>query len=228
VALDFELEPKFEQIGRTTITQTNQMSFVESIRWRWHSLSSRVPMSKGGLVKVLLVLAYAQMLIQQMDNRNYLQEQVNLLERADLGTAAGCCGGAKGEQAARLSRGAPSTSNGQNTEGASVADWFNCMWTSAQACSSSKQHYDGSRLSKAAKLFEFARDSVAQVLTSLVGFFADTCKRLIALLGLVWTLNSVWLARWRSPIVQRLLQSVLVQVYYVVSLLTATGEQADY
>lgn len=114
------------------------------------------------MIKVLLVLAYAQMLIQQMDNKAHLLESITSDELA-------------------------SQAGDANTKG--LADWFSCMWTSAKACGSGSPSSANQRRQHGEWLVSLS------------------------------SLGPAWLARWRSPIVQRLVQSMLVQLLYLGSLL---------
>lgn len=131
----------------------------------WAASAANYP-GRRTLIKVLLVLAYAQMLIQEMDNETHLAEA-----------------GTSGES--------------QSATGKGLTDWFNCMWTSAKACSSGSSS-DGQR---------------RQHSDWIMG-----CGAALSSLG------PVWLARWRSPIVQRLGQSMLVQLFYLGSLFFSKPE----
>lgn len=155
------------------------------------------------------MLVYAQMLVQQIDNEHSLLDPLAEPAAADqLPTSGGCCGSAAG------SAGQPSTglqAGGQDSSVGSVVAWFDCVWSSARACSS-QGHSSGNRMSKIASY-------LLESLRALSGRLMSGAAALVWSVGqTVPALVSLWLARWRSPIVQRLAQSMLVQVYYMLDL----------
>lgn len=195
---------------------------------RWLALTGWLPITKRTLVKVLLVLAYAQMLIQQMDNKHHLQDQAGLLaappSSADFGSPSGrsCCSG--GDSGAKLElfgesrQPAPSSLiDSTEDEGGQLSGWFNCMWTSAKACSGMSQQQQ-QQPSWMAKLVEFLRGALGKLLVWTLELPLLVYRSLLELLGLLQAARLLWLARWRSPIIQRLGQSMLVQLCYIGSL----------
>lgn len=136
----------------------------------------RLPtLSRWALIKVLIVLAYLQMLIQQLDNKEQLDLMLQLdqpkADSADhhwqLSDLFTCC-------------------DPQPEVGSSWWPSASCIWQSEKLCSAPKVAQ---------------QDQLAAMGARLVGVL------------------QVWLARWRSPVVQRLAQSMLVQVLYVGDLL---------
>ena len=167
---------------------------------------------------MLLVLAYTQMLIQQMDNRQNLEAQASLL--ADRPSSSCCHLHNQEEQAVVDSK------QQQQQQGSDMAAWFNCMWTSAKACSGGsgsqhQEHQGGSsfKQSRASRFWALIRYYLAQTLSSLSNAGSFLLQRYLHLSALIYSVYPVWLARWRSPIIQRHCQSMLVQVYYISSLL---------
>lgn len=184
------------------------------------SLANKVPLSRWSIIKLLLVLAYTQMLIQQMDNRQLVDQELRLLS-SSLSNAdsalSGCC--KQDSSATGIS----------NQEGAlaSTADWFQCMWTSAQGCSARLQGTGAKETSRAARLLSFLVELSGQAIAALLAALHWLYKRLANLDGFLFSVNQVWLARWRSPIVQRLCQSMAFQLGYVAHLMLSTGADAD-
>lgn len=173
------------------------------------------------VVKLLLILAYSQMLIQQMDNQTHLIQDLQSTS-SQPALASGCCSASS--QADHIAHGAAAA------DSLPLADWFNCMWTSSKACSggggaTNPPASDGK--SPLARLLASVGELCVQIFDSLVLLASASLEKLASVHLLLRSVVAIWLARWRSPIVQRLLQSILVQVSYVGSLLVAPNEQRD-
>lgn len=172
------------------------------------------------------MLAYTQTLIQQMDNRQHLIDW-QASQPKSAGAVSSCCGQElSADQAAATSLTTPPP---EDEDPNALRNWFNCMWTSAKACQHLSQVGSGklSHSSWSQRLLELLGDGLAQLSVS----FLLTLRHIYAFIhnALAWfgLARLLWLARWRSPIVQRLIQSMLVQVYYIGNLLLATDyEQA--
>lgn len=183
---------------------------------RLSALANSLPFNKHTLVKVLLVLGYAQMLCQQIDNSNHLQanglaylgaDSTQLDRAAD---SAACCTGASLEE-----------HNQPDRRRAELGAWLECMWTSAKACSGGGREDEDKKV-KSSNFVRFIRlltNQATKVSEFILQMASLTYQRLFHFGSFLRTLNVVWLARWRSPIVQRLGQSILVQAYYIKTLL---------
>lgn len=176
-------------------------------------------MSKITLVKVLFVLAYAQMLVQQMENRHNLEGQAGLFggyadDEGPYGLSSGCCNGGAKELI--------SVRDYLESSLSGVGNWLACMWTSARTCSAALAREEQLRgTSRAARLLDAAVTFSSQLLGTLLGSLGYLYDRLLATPTLLAAVQALWLTRWRSPIIQRLMQSVFVQIYYTCSLVFA-------
>lgn len=174
------------------------------------------------LFKVLLILTYAQMIIQVTENNKLNENQLAYFPAAPSESA--CCGsGGVGALAGLGGLTGDQQALGRHQEGSRLGTWLDCMWTSAKLCSAGSTD----------------RENRPGWLAQLVGLFAwllgatlDALRlvadRLVGLLSLSsYSLAFVWLARWRSPIIQRLSQSILIQVYYIFELIFVRDHQVD-
>lgn len=177
--------------------------------WRW----LRRVLSQRTFIKVLLVLVYAQMLIQQMEMRHHLarDEQHQQPQALDEG-ASSCCQSAASEAGGGGPEGVGSSALG------ALAGWLECVWTSAQAC--------GARDRERAPLASRLREAASGALGALGATIGAGYSQLANADAALHSAYALWLARWRSPIVQRLAQSMLVQVAYTASMALAGGEPA--
>lgn len=178
------------------------------------------------MIKCLIVLAYTQMLIQQMENKRNLSEDYQAATNLLLGTAGHddyeqhqqdttCCSSWPWE----------SKEAEPGLLGSSLS-WFNCVWQSTRACSQRAGQPTGSR---ASRLFGVLVGAFRQFLALLINLVSHAYERLIsAHLGLAHV-YSLWLVRWRSPIIQRLMQSVFIQIFYICSILFGSDDDdQDY
>lgn len=177
--------------------------------------------NRATIVKLLLILAYSQMLIQQMDNQAHLIQdlQSGSSVQQQLVPGGACCHG--GQAAAA-----------DQPDDPSLTDWFNCMWTSAKACSSPSvsmaNNNDKSTLRPLFfRLMSSLIDFCTQTFDSIMLLAMIILQKLASIHLLLHSVGAVWIARWRSPIVHRLVQSILVQVSYIGSLLMSSDGDDD-
>lgn len=164
------------------------------------------------------MLAYTQTLIQQMDNRQHLLDWQDAQRNQLKSTSSRCCGHTESHsESEQASFSLATTTKSADNQDDALRSWFNCMWTSAKACQQVSQ--TSSRSSGSNWFMELIRDGLAQLSVS----FLLALKHLYTLFHNAFSVfglaRLLWLARWRSPIVQRLIQSMLVQVYYIGNLL---------
>lgn len=194
-----------------------------------HSGMSRVRryaprVSRRALLKVLLVLVYAQMLVQRADDRAHVADQIELLSNtAQNSLSRNCCGGdSDDDKAAAANAAAPDE----------LTAWFECMWASARKCSGASQVSlePAARSSRAARYWEWTRAVIAHLLTGAWALLLAGWHRLLSVVSLWHAARVHWLARWRSPIVQRLAQSMLIQTLYTGRMLVsiAHGHSDDF
>lgn len=190
-----------------------------SAGWLWDKFR-RLPINKPSLIKVLLVLAYAQMIIQQMENRHNLATHTSLLAGAasqaalDSAPPTGPCCARQPDDGQDLIN----ADQGSASGGAGLADWFSCMWTSARACSANTAQQQQRARTSGARLLELTTGLLGQLFGFVLSALVYLYERLANVHALIY---SAWLARWRSPIIQRLIQSILVHVCYINSLMFA-------
>lgn len=216
----------------TSIFQTFPHTQTPANNWR--RLGSiwplgRLPLNKWTLIKLLLVLAYTQTLIQQMDNRQHLLDwQASTGATSQVGSS--CCAASHKESSSAVSRAPAASLEADQLPGAQLRSWFSCMWTSAKACHhlsqapSSTDSATGSGWAR--RLIELLSDGFGQLSGSLLVLINHLYALLEGAFSVAGVAHLLWLARWRSPIVQRLMQSMLVQVYYIARVLSAT-DSAD-
>lgn len=209
-------KPTFQQVNRVEPTRVSRRAAQLARLWR------KIPLDKRSLVKVLLVLVYAQMLVQQIDNKHNLIDaptRADSPESSSSSSATRCCGGGAAA--------ADQLSDERQPPGESaLLAWLDCVWTSARACSAGSAAATETR-SLAARLIA--------LIGHLFGSISSTATRLAAAaLALLWSalrvgpaLVPLWLARWRSPLIQRLAQSMLVHVYYIMHLSVARPNDND-
>jgi len=195
------------------------------------------------------------MLIQQMDNRQSLTaagSMANLLtdEQAKaedglalFGRPSSSVGGAQTEETgcclAQQKR--RTNSLGQLEENSaglveSTIGWLSCVWSSARACSKANERaldtVSDSRgpsgwFSILWKITDFILAILSSLLASLFALILFAVNKLAGLPKVAHSVYFVWLSRWRSPIIQRLMQSMLVQLYYIGSLLLDDYEMEE-
>lgn len=209
---------------------------IVAIRHKWRQFNSWLPINKRTLIKILFVLAYAQMLVQQMENKQSFMGQsatgdYRLLLDDSHGVAhpdrTSCCdGGHALSDEPHLTKADPSDS------------WLSCMWNSAKACSqaTSRGSADASSLldqrrpsaNRATRYMEALLAFLGELVSGLVGLLALAAERLAGLHTYLYSGYALWLVRWRSPIIQRLMQSIFVQLHYICSLtLPVESEEVD-
>ena len=149
---------------------------------------------------MLLILAYAQMLIQQMDNSTIVKSD---------------------EPMDSCRNQMDSKSSGEIPGSNWIGDWLSCVWTSAQACSGGE-----AALRSGGTRFERILGSIQSFASGLVGFLIKFVSSL-KLLDWPQIVGSVWLSQLGLPIVQRLIQSMAFQIYYIGRLLFASSEDVD-
>lgn len=215
--------------------------------------TNKLPISRTTLIKLLLVLAYTQLLITQMDNRKNLETEVNRLTSVpsskqaqasywfsssysnelsspSAASKSSCCGSSKNEDKAGVDE------EGDNQ----LSAWFNCMWTSAKACSGAerkgssrqlvtggKNQEEGLGKSRAMRFIEFMYNLMREIYNYQVKcsrFIMEKLQSLAVIIPFIWR---IWITRWRSPIIQRLCQSMLVHFIYITSLLLANDEHLE-
>lgn len=205
----------------------------------------KLPVSRTTLIKLLIVLAYTQLLISQMDNRKNLEIEVKRLTNVHSSSqptnywfssadrdqqqgadAATCCGGG----------GSGSGGGNREQEDGHLSSWFNCMWTSAKACSGSNSGEiskrlagsdDGYTRNRATRFMEYLYYLAKEIFnyqTKLSRLILDKLRNMVLIIPSIW---HAWITRWRSPIIQRLCQSMLVHFIYITSLLLAGDENLE-
>lgn len=197
----------------SSVRRAQEAPFIDFLR----SLVSRTT-----VVKLLLILAYSQMLIQQMDNQAHLQQDLQTAASSSSSSSqlladSSCCGGGAGKLAEQENNAHDSTLHG----------WFNCMWTSAKACSSSSEAAKVTTRPLIARIVASLIETCSQVFNSIVMLAMSVGHKLASIHLLLHSVGAVWLARWRSPIVHRLVQSMLVQVFYISGLLMSSNDDDD-
>lgn len=195
------------------------------VRWLFRQL-----IHNKTIIKLLLVLVYAQMLMQQMDNREQLKNsssawqlladpgEETMAPSASSASATTCCGRSAGSGMAQ-----PPVDSSIGDPIAGLTNWFDCMWSSAKTCSSSgDKQTQQSILGSLRQLLWFLWNqllAMGQIVASLILDMVEHLRDKLARIDVVaYAIHSLWIARWRSPIIQRLAQSILVQVYYIGSL----------
>lgn len=209
------------------------------MRHKWRRFNSRLPISRRTLIKILFVLAYAQMLVQQMENKQNLVDQNHqlLLDGQQLGfqseaqtaTVSSCCATAADDQLDGPAR----------AEGSSTS-WLACIWDSAKACAraTSRAAHEGEQrtltdqqgpagTNRVTRFMEALLSFFAQLTVFLVALLAYASARLASLLSSLHVVYNLWLLKWRSPIIQRLMQSVFIQLHYICSLTLFSGDDGD-
>jgi hypothetical protein len=188
-------------------------------------LNRALPINRATLIKCLIVLVYAQMLIKEMENERNLAGETSLLSADDheapIGVghqhSPGCC-----------SSSASATANQDEQRGTGLLEastsWFQCMWNSAQACTRSVGDA-GSQSSRASRLLDAILGVARQVLGALLTVFAYVYNRTVNAPTSIQYIYTLWLVRWRSSVVQRLMQSVFIQIYYICSILFADDDE---
>lgn len=183
------------------------------------------------------MLAYTQLLIQQTDNRYHLSEQISLIDGDNSIKSPACCSAASAA-AADQSQLLASKEKEQQSD---IEAWFNCMWTSAKACAQRpRSSFDAAasndneklaldsgnktKQSRAARLFELFSEFCSQLMTSLIKSIWWLKERTSEFDLLFQSMYANWFARWRSPIIQRLAQSILVHVYFISALMLASDQ----
>lgn len=139
--------------------------------------------------------------------------------------AATCCGGSGYKES-------------YEREENHLTSWFNCMWTSAKACSSGENadgynkqlaagSDDGYTKNRATRFIEYLFYLAKEIYNYQVKvsrLILDKLRNIVLIMPSVWHL---WATRWRSPIIQRLFQSMLVHFIYITSLLLAGDENLE-
>lgn len=184
------------------------------------------------------------MLVQQMDNKRHLEgyandsNQILLLDSSDdeqyqtrqlFGAGVGGCCGSTGALSDSIAK--PGLFEG-------LTGWISCVWQSAWTCSQST-HSGGSGFgslfsdqrvdtrSRAVRYFESATSLLWQLATFVLSALAYLYYRFTNLPTSLWAVNALWMSKWRSPIIQRLMQSVFIQLHYIYSLLMKNVDDND-
>lgn len=189
-----------------------------------------------------------------MDNRKNLETEVNRLTSVPSSQQAtnwfssfelsgqhaasksSCCGGgSKGEDKAGADEKAEEDDN-------QLSAWFNCMWTSAKSCSGAKIDRKGSSgqlvaggrnqeeefgKSRAMRFIEFLFNLMIELYNYQVKCLAFIMEKFESMAVIIPSIWRIWITRWRSPIIQRLCQSMLVHFIYITSLLLANDEHLE-
>lgn len=196
-------------------------SIIKSAKQLNRRLKSFLPISQTTFLKVLLVLAYAQMLVQQMENKENLQswDHASLLLANSEAQHTGSCAGSSGGDSAHCLQGAQQAAGSTGGGALDFAmQWLSCVWSSAHTCSAVSQ--PDSSATRASRLFDFLSSVWVSALSALAAAPFSFYHTLASL-------HFVWLSRWRSPIIQRLMQSMLVHLYYIGSLVLGGGADED-
>lgn len=183
-------------------------------------LNSKLPINRTTLVKCLIVLVYAQMIIKEMENKTNLEDQTSLLHDAsdEQATGGGCCSSAH------------SLRSGDQKGASSLLDsstsWLHCVWNSARSCAGTTAEAAGGGTaatgvytSRASRFLEAVLAFAGQCLATALTMFAHIYNRLLTSHMAIYYFYTLWLVKWRSSIIQRLMQSVFIQIYYICSTL---------
>lgn len=108
----------------------------------------------------------------------------------------------------------------------SLFSFFGCLWEGAKACSSS--------LSVAGdKIVNKNKSKFVKIVDGTSKFIGDSCAFIIKLISSMkvyqWpsVINVVWFYRIKSPIVQRLVQSISIHLAYLCSLLFVNSQESE-
>jgi hypothetical protein len=170
------------------------------------------------------------MLIKEMENKLNLADQTSfMLDSSDGGDAApsgGCCSSSS-------SRGVQQDQT-QNLLDSSTS-WLQCMWNSAQACAGSGAPASsslsvggvGQQSSRASRFLGTVLSFAGSMLGAFLALFAYVYNRILNSHTTIYHIYTLWLIRWRSSIIQRLMQSVFIQIYYICSTLFSDDDNDD-
>lgn len=101
----------------------------------------------------------------------------------------------------------------------SVSSWISCIWNSAKACSTPAVSEIPPKGTKFERLLDGSQKFISDLFALIVNVFESS--RIFEWPKII---NAVWLTRIRSPIVQRLLQSFGLQLYYITRMLRASDD----